>query len=252
MGLTTVSVVGRSATFEPVALPDLQHDPEVHGSAAKFVQTAGGRAPLPAPRTVKHPPFFQLKPPDVWTTLELTIHADGTSTFEVAGASKFPRHWVYDSTGALGGEGRAGRLRATGTARSSGSTPRGVARTHARTSPPSRRRSSASCRRTIMRGGTEPEIRTVKKNRRARASRATRATSCTCCSTACSTSSSTASRSPRSAPARSSASARCSKAVVAPRRCRRGRSAGSRSRRRRDRPRRAHRAERGSPPRGSP
>ena len=101
MGLTTVSVVGKSATFEPVALPDLQHEPEVHGSAAKFVQTTGGRAPLPAPRTVKHPPFFQLKPPDVWTTLELTIHADGTSAFEVAGASKFPRHWVYDSTGAL-------------------------------------------------------------------------------------------------------------------------------------------------------
>ena len=45
MGLTTVSVVGKSATFEPVALPDIRHDPELHGSSAKFVQTAGGRAP---------------------------------------------------------------------------------------------------------------------------------------------------------------------------------------------------------------
>ena len=32
MGLTTVSVAGRSATFEPVALPDLRQDPEMHGT----------------------------------------------------------------------------------------------------------------------------------------------------------------------------------------------------------------------------
>lgn len=101
MGVTTVSVAGKSARFEPVALPDLCQDPEVHGTEAKFVQTTGGRAPLPAPRHVRHPPFFQLKPPDVWTTLSLTIRADGTSDFEVLGASKFPRHWVYDDAGAL-------------------------------------------------------------------------------------------------------------------------------------------------------
>jgi hypothetical protein len=35
----------------------------------------------------------------VWTTIALTIHADGSSTFEVAGASRFPRHWVYGNDG---------------------------------------------------------------------------------------------------------------------------------------------------------
>ena len=40
-------------------------------------------------------------PPTVWTTLALTIRADGTSDFEVLGASKFPRHWVYDAEGKL-------------------------------------------------------------------------------------------------------------------------------------------------------
>jgi hypothetical protein len=101
MGITTVSLVGRSAVFDPVALPDLRHDPVTRGKAVTFVQTAGGRAPIPAPRHVKHPPFFQLKPPDVWTTLSLTIHVDGTSTFDVVGASTFPRHWVYDAGGRL-------------------------------------------------------------------------------------------------------------------------------------------------------
>jgi hypothetical protein len=31
----------------------------------------------------------------------LTLHADGTSEFELIGASAFPRHWVYDASGAL-------------------------------------------------------------------------------------------------------------------------------------------------------
>ena len=50
---------------------------------------------------MSHPPFVQLKGPTVWTTLALTLNADGTSRFELAGASPFPRHWVYDDTGRL-------------------------------------------------------------------------------------------------------------------------------------------------------
>lgn len=96
MGVTMVSVAKKRVRFEPVALPDRQAEPELHGTHVRFVQTAGGRAPLPAPRTVHYPPFFQLKPPDVWTTLALTIRSDGRSEFEMVGASPFPRHWVYD------------------------------------------------------------------------------------------------------------------------------------------------------------
>ena len=65
------------------------------------MQTTGGRTGLPAPRRVKHPPFVQFRAPTVWTTLALTIRADGTSSFEVVGASKFPRHWVYDADGEI-------------------------------------------------------------------------------------------------------------------------------------------------------
>jgi hypothetical protein len=43
----------------------------------------------------------QLVAPTVWTTLALTIHADGSAEHEVVGASPFPRHWVYDGSGRL-------------------------------------------------------------------------------------------------------------------------------------------------------
>ena len=164
MGLTTVSLVGRSAVFNPVALPDLQLEPEVHGTSVRFVQTCGGRAPLPAPRHVKHPPFFQLKPPDVWTTLALTIHADGTSEFDVVGASPFPRHWVYDAEGKL--TAKAGLADFKDWYRSSFGkhTPWGKADSKAYVTAveTALERQLSS---TIMRAGAKPEIRTVKKGR---------------------------------------------------------------------------------------
>ena len=100
MGSTTVRL-GKHATFAAVGFPELQRDPEVTPTAVRFVQTAGGRPAIPAPRRVSHPPFVQLKGPTVWTTLELTLNVDGSSRFELAGASPFPRHWIYDTAGKL-------------------------------------------------------------------------------------------------------------------------------------------------------
>ncbi|MSO79404.1 MAG: cyclic nucleotide-binding domain-containing protein [Acidimicrobiia bacterium] len=162
MGLTTVSLAGRSAVFNPVALPDLCHDPAVHGTEARFVQTAGGRAPIPAPRHVKHPPFFQLKPPDVWTTLALTIRADGTSSFELVGASTFPRHWVYDENGKLAAKAGLADFSDWYRTAFGKHTPWGKQDSKAYVTAVEtalERQLSA----TIMRGGTKPEIRSVKK-----------------------------------------------------------------------------------------
>ncbi len=39
---------------------------------------------------------MQWQAPLVWTTLSLTLHADGRVQGKLTGASKFPRHWVYD------------------------------------------------------------------------------------------------------------------------------------------------------------
>jgi hypothetical protein len=52
-------------------------------------------------RATRRPPFVQFNAPVAWTTLELTLHADGRVDGRLAGASPFPRHWVYDSDGHL-------------------------------------------------------------------------------------------------------------------------------------------------------
>jgi hypothetical protein len=82
-------------------MPDIQVDPVVSATSVTFVQTAGGRTGLPAPRRVRRKPYVQFRAPLVWTTLSLTIYADGSSSFKVKGASKFPRHWIYDDSGKL-------------------------------------------------------------------------------------------------------------------------------------------------------
>jgi hypothetical protein len=100
MGSTTVRL-GKQATFAAVGFPEIQREPDISATSARFVQTAGGRPAIPAPRRVNHPPFVQLKGPTVWTTLALTLGIDGAVHYELAGASPFPRHWVYDDAGSL-------------------------------------------------------------------------------------------------------------------------------------------------------
>jgi hypothetical protein len=101
MGSTTVKLGPLTRTFEAVALPDLRQEPERGDGWVRFVQTAGGRTGLPAPRRVRRRPFVQWQAPLVWTTLTLTLHADGRADATVAGHSRFPRHWIYDHAGSL-------------------------------------------------------------------------------------------------------------------------------------------------------
>ena len=101
IGATTMKLGSRAATFQAVPYPDIRPDPEVGDGWVRFTQTAGGRTGVPAPRTVRKPPFVQITAPTAWSTLALTIHADGRTEHEVLGASPFPRHWVYDHSGKL-------------------------------------------------------------------------------------------------------------------------------------------------------
>jgi hypothetical protein len=101
VNVTKVGYGPANIAFTPVVLPELRPDPEVGPSWVRFVQTAGGRTGFPTPRRVRHEPYLQLAGPVSWTTLALTIHADGTAEPQLAGASSFPRHWVYDHTGRL-------------------------------------------------------------------------------------------------------------------------------------------------------
>jgi len=96
IGATTLALGVGHVTIPAVQFPDLQGEPEVGESSVTFKQTVGGRTGAPLPRTISRPPFVKITAPTVWTTLSLTIHADGTHEFEVTGASKMPRHWIYD------------------------------------------------------------------------------------------------------------------------------------------------------------
>lgn len=101
IGATTVRVGPAAIRFPAVQLPDIRPEPEVGPTSVRFVQTVGGRMGLPTPRPVPHRPFAQFWPSIAWTTLALTINADGSSSHELVGASPFPRHWIYDHQGTL-------------------------------------------------------------------------------------------------------------------------------------------------------
>jgi hypothetical protein len=101
IGTTHVKIGPKTVAFPGVKYPLLQDEPEIGPDWVKFVQTAGGRMGLPAPRRVRGKPFFQVASASAWTTLQLIIYADGTAKHKLVGASHFPRHWIYDDEGML-------------------------------------------------------------------------------------------------------------------------------------------------------
>jgi hypothetical protein len=96
LGSTTLRLGRQAVTFAAVPLPVLRSVHPVSDSVMRFVQTAGGRTGVPAPRRVSHPPYVQFFAPTAWTTLSVTLHADGSTEHTLDGASPFPRHWLYD------------------------------------------------------------------------------------------------------------------------------------------------------------
>jgi Cyclic nucleotide-binding domain len=101
IGVTRIKLGPKELSFPAVKYPVLQNEPEVGAGWVRFTQTAGGRMGLPAPRRVRGKPFFQIASASAWTTLQLVIYTDGTAKAAVAGASPFPRHWIYDHAGTL-------------------------------------------------------------------------------------------------------------------------------------------------------
>ncbi len=101
IGVTRLKLGRREIAFPAVQYPLIQAEPEVVDGSVKFTQSAGGHMGLPAPRRVSGKPFMRIASASAWTTLELTINADGSSQHRLAGASPFPRHWIYDADGVL-------------------------------------------------------------------------------------------------------------------------------------------------------
>jgi hypothetical protein len=101
MGVTKVSFGPFGASFANVKLPEIRADREIGDGWIRLTQTAGGRTSVPLPRKISRAPFVRLQSPLVWTTLSVTLYADGLAETKLVGASPFPRHWVYDAHGRL-------------------------------------------------------------------------------------------------------------------------------------------------------
>ena len=84
-----------------IPMPERRGEPVVGPGWVRFDQTWGGRTASHRATATLRPPFVRFNAPVAWTTLELTLHADGRVDGRLAGASPFPRHWVYDSEGRL-------------------------------------------------------------------------------------------------------------------------------------------------------
>ncbi len=162
IGGTTVDLGVGSITIPAIKLHDLQADPDVSASSVTFRQTVGGRTGAPMPRAVKHPPFVQYFAPAVWTTLELTINADGTHRAELIGASGFPRHWVFDHQGSLVAKSSVAEYKDWMNTSFGRRTPWGDEDSPALVSEVESLL-ERELQESIMRGGEKPAIRRVKK-----------------------------------------------------------------------------------------
>jgi len=100
-GLTPVSVGSLKMLLPTKANPEIRREPEVTMDAVRFVQTAGCRPLFSLLKPSAKWPFLVTQPFTIWTTIELTVRADGSSTQHLEGASHFPRHWLYDDGGHL-------------------------------------------------------------------------------------------------------------------------------------------------------
>ena len=101
MGSSTGHFGPISLTVKGIEMPTIRPEADVGDSWVRVRQTAGGRTAFPLPRRRSTPPFVRVQSPIVWTTLELTLHADGSARGMMSGASAFPRHWVYDAEDTL-------------------------------------------------------------------------------------------------------------------------------------------------------
>ena len=95
------TVRGVELEIGAIPMPERRGEPVVGPGWVRFDQTWGGRTASNMAKATLRPPFVRFSAPVAWTTLELTLHADGRVDGRLAGASPFPRHWVYDTDGRL-------------------------------------------------------------------------------------------------------------------------------------------------------
>lgn len=160
-GLISTTVADLKVTsfaFPPVKHSDIQKEPEYGDGWVRFVQTTGGRTGSPMPRKISRPPFLQVTAPAVWTTLSLTLHADGRAEYGIIGASPFPRHWFYDHDGTLVKKSGIADYKSWADAMDEDNSPWGE-REHELLVADAETELERAMSTTIMRGGAKPAFR---------------------------------------------------------------------------------------------
>ncbi len=127
IGDTTIKLGALRRVFQNALLPDLRRDPEYGDGWVRFAQTVGGRTSLPAPRKVARRPYVQWQAPLVWTTLTLTLYADGRAESAMTGRARSPGTGFTTTPGSLR-TSRGSRTSPTGWASRSAGTRRGETR----------------------------------------------------------------------------------------------------------------------------
>ena len=188
IGVTRLKL-GRAMAFPAVKFPLIQPEPELGDGWVRFVQTAGGRMGLPAPRRVRGKPFFQLA---------VSVGMDDVAADPLrrrAGEGLADRRQPVPTALGLRRRGQPGQKSAHDRLREV--VPRVVRRAHAlgrrgHARVRDRRRVGARARssRTVMRTAGSCRAAASRSARRW-SSRARKATSCSSCWTACSMSRST-------------------------------------------------------------
>jgi hypothetical protein len=90
VGSTAFRFGPKAIVVPGVAFEVLRRKPVISGDRPRFVQTVGGRAGFPAPRLVKGGPLFRIHSATAWTTLALTLHADGPGRARARGREPVP------------------------------------------------------------------------------------------------------------------------------------------------------------------
>jgi hypothetical protein len=92
---TEVGVARASAAIPAVPFPEIAKTIDDGDQSVTFLHTAGGRTGAPFPRRVRSRSILKMTAPTAWSTIAITINADGSTSGRVHGASHFPRHWFY-------------------------------------------------------------------------------------------------------------------------------------------------------------
>jgi Cyclic nucleotide-binding domain len=161
IGATTLRVGGLGMSFAAVPFSDRQSAEQIGTTTVRFEQTCGGRTGVPAPRRVDKPPYVQFNAPLAWTTLAVTLHADGRQESQLVAGSPFPRHWIYDDAGQLTHKSARINYHRWSTDAFGGRTPWGAEDSAVVvTEAESALERELSLR--IMRAGAKPQIRRIK------------------------------------------------------------------------------------------